>query len=604
MKKTIIIFAMLLCSLVSKAQLQYYNIETYQIDRLFYRILPSRNGVEVVANQDLCVQYPSVVEVPDSVTIDGQTYAVVRIGEGAFESDCGTFTSISLPETIREIGSTAFAGISTEVTLPRSVRRIGWAAFAACVMDTMRIPPEVEYIAEDAFTGDRIGRYVVDPANRYYVVVDSGALCSKDTTLLLAYPGRIADTAYTVPSTVLRIAGSAFYGNRSLRQVNLPEGLCSIGTLAFGARLKRLHIPAAVSHIDGALRDSASARFQLTIDPANCHYRLQDNMLLSHDGDTLIQTLGIPSVLRVPSGVKVIAECAFNKVAERSTVILPEGLTDIEDMAFNNSALKVELPTTLRTIGDYAFANTTQMETISIPSVRTIGSYAFLYSTLKTVGNATSLRKVGGHAFDASSLRNMHFGDSIEIIGEWAFSGTRLSGDITFHSHLKGIGMSALVTSGLDRVTFLQTPDTIGHHSARCRIVRFASPEVPSSYGEPFWKSDTVYAPCGSSNEFSRAINHSANTVFADWCDEAIAPGEAHSWLKPYPNPCRGILTLGGLIDSQATAIVRDLTGREVLRRQVSAAQPALDLGALPAGHYFVTVATPQATATRKLVIK
>ena len=97
---------MLLCSLMSKAQLQYYNIETYQIDRLFYRILPSRNGVEVVANQDLCVQYPSVVEVPDSVTIDGQTYAVVRIGEGAFESGCGTFTSISLPETIREIGST------------------------------------------------------------------------------------------------------------------------------------------------------------------------------------------------------------------------------------------------------------------------------------------------------------------------------------------------------------------------------------------------------------------------------------------------------------------------------------------------------------------
>ena len=34
MKKTIIIFAMLLCSLMSKAQLQYYNIETYQIGHM------------------------------------------------------------------------------------------------------------------------------------------------------------------------------------------------------------------------------------------------------------------------------------------------------------------------------------------------------------------------------------------------------------------------------------------------------------------------------------------------------------------------------------------------------------------------------------------
>ena len=134
--------------------------------------------------------------------------------------------------------------------------------------------------------------------------------------------------------------------------------------------------------------------------------------------------------------------------------------------------------------------------------------------------------------------------------------------------------------------------------------MRFASPEVHCSYGEPFWKSDTVYAPCGSHNEFSRAINHGANTVFADWCDESIAPNEAHSWLNPYPNPCRGTLTLGGLTDSQATAIVRDLTGREVLRRQVSAAQPTLDLRLLPSGHYFVTVATPQATSTQKLVIK
>ena len=596
---------MLAVGLAVDAQTMYHNIESHKVDALYYHIL-SDSTVEVLTNQDLCEMYPRNVVVPATVTIDGSEYTVVRIGDAAFGSSCGTFQSVTLPETIVEIGRAAFEGSTFPIVLPESVRRIEYAAFAWHQTDTFRIPCNVEYISEDAFSGDKIWRFIVDTANQHYVVADSLALCSIDTTLLLAYPGLNSDTAYTVPSAVRRIAGSAFYGSNRLRRVTLPEGLQEIGTAAFGRNLRGLHIPASVCKIDGALRDTASARFALTVAPTSRHYKVENGMLMSYGGDTLLQVLGLTGVLQVPSGVRVVGENAFYLNDGLTKVVLPEGVTDIKAMAFCFATAEVNFPSTLRTIGDYAFANTTKVKRICIPAVRTIGEYAFLYSSIEKVDSALSLLTVGDNAFSATPLRSMYFGDSLVLIGQYCFNGTRLSGDIVFQSHLQGIGMGAFAVGGLDKVTFKKAVDTLGHHSVRCKVVHFKNTSVPVAYGQPFWESDTVYTPCGHSYRFGQAIPHDMTPVFVDWCVESVESPEERLGMKLYPNPSHGEVTLGELPEGVSYVAMHDMKGRKVMHKVLATGIRALtfNVAELPKGTYFVTLVTAESTCTQKLLVE
>ena len=83
------------------------------------------------------------------------------------------------------------------------------------------------------------------------------------------------------------------------------------------------------------------------------------------------------------------------------------------------------------------------------------------------------------------------------------------------------------------------------------------------------------------------------------------APDAPSSLFALTPNPAREsvTVTLDGA-DLPAEITVYDAAGHAVQSRRATTRRTRLSTRSLPAGHYFVTVATPQATATRKLVIK
>ena len=68
------------------------------------------------------------------------------------------------------------------------------------------------------------------------------------------------------------------------------------------------------------------------------------------------------------------------------------------------------------------------------------------------------------------------------------------------------------------------------------------------------------------------------------------------------PNPTAGPLTIGGLTGKQATVTVFDASGALVRQRQLLNRQ--LDLGALPAGTYFLSIEVGEATVRRMVVIR
>ena len=74
----------------------------------------------------------SKIDIPDSIAVTGQKYAVKRIGSSAFYK-CTNLTSVSIPNTIQSIQSSAFSGCSNlnEITLyPQSTPSVSWNSFS------------------------------------------------------------------------------------------------------------------------------------------------------------------------------------------------------------------------------------------------------------------------------------------------------------------------------------------------------------------------------------------------------------------------------------------------------------------------------------------
>lgn len=79
----------------------------------------------IVTNNGQTKCYGGNVNIPESVTLDGETYTVTAIGDSAFIGSSG-LSSVAIPSTVTRIGEYAFAecGI-TELAIPSSVTEIG-----------------------------------------------------------------------------------------------------------------------------------------------------------------------------------------------------------------------------------------------------------------------------------------------------------------------------------------------------------------------------------------------------------------------------------------------------------------------------------------------
>lgn len=81
--------------------------ESFVVDGIRYLVLSSGNGVAVAHSYNPI--YAGDIIIPSNVTYNGQTYQVTQIGEEAFES-CTELTSITIPNSVTEIGPYAFVG--------------------------------------------------------------------------------------------------------------------------------------------------------------------------------------------------------------------------------------------------------------------------------------------------------------------------------------------------------------------------------------------------------------------------------------------------------------------------------------------------------------
>ena len=212
MKQTFLAILLMLLPMMASA-------ETVEIGGIWYYLIPKIKEAEVTSNPN---KYSGEVNIPPSVTYDGEPYSVTSIGEYAF-SGCSGLTSVTIPNSVTSIGESAFSSCRglTYFTIPNSVTSIGERAFSSCTgLTSVTIPSRLTIIQSSTFS----------QCTNLNSITFFNNLTSIEVS---AFKGCTSLTSLTFPSSLKMIGNSAFYGCTSLTSVTIPFSTKDIYPSAF-----------------------------------------------------------------------------------------------------------------------------------------------------------------------------------------------------------------------------------------------------------------------------------------------------------------------------------------------------------------------------------
>lgn len=417
---------------------------------------------------------------------------LTTIGSSAFMNH--QITSLTIPENVTEIGSSAFTitqeeqGLYhtlTSLTLNGKLESIGSKAFNNSALDSVEIPSTLKTLNKNAFAGNTVAgktqkvllktadKSVIENAPKTFVANGTGhqvvydklaatgwnesdftydgavitgfsqsGTKKSETNKNLVLPDKAPDgtvitgigaKAFNVPedkvqqnkfdvdspyglSTVvlpesLETIGDQAFEYNNFKTLDLPDTLKTIGISAFhGNKLESLSLPDSVDSIGkGSFSMNSITSLKL---PANN-----------------------PNFTNIPQG-------AFSMNIRLAHIDLPDTVVTIDDMAFAGARLEeLTIPASVKTIGWKAF-HLHRITELTIPgTVENIGESAFegTYKgqTLKKLTIQEGVKHIGARAFKEGLLTDVDLPHSVQDIGEYAFlnnTGAGADHTVTLHS--------------------------------------------------------------------------------------------------------------------------------------------------------------------------
>ena len=198
-------------------------VEDVVIDSLYYNLYETENGqyeAEVGAGDRYWKYDNKSYIIPSKVTYLDVEFTVTGIGHDAFYG-CRNLKEISLPNTIKTIGLSAFSGcVITSIDL-RSVDSIGGSAFFGCTnLKTVIMPDSMRYIGGMAFYSSGITSIDI-PEGVTRIEANTFGECENLEKV-------------TLPESMVYIDSYAFRNCSSLKEINLPQNILEIWVEAFG----------------------------------------------------------------------------------------------------------------------------------------------------------------------------------------------------------------------------------------------------------------------------------------------------------------------------------------------------------------------------------
>ena len=407
------------------------------------------NDVSIVA----CSQNGEHIDVPAGIIHDGIVYNVTGISANVFK-DKTTLKSISFPDGLSYIGTSAFEGCTNLTTIPlppTTLVEIGMSAFKGCTkLKSINLPSSLKTIGSGAFEG--AGLTSLDIPDK---VTSIGSEAFKDCVGL---------TSISIPSGVETISGGLFSGCTGLKNIVIPNGVKRIeARFCDGCTgLVSLSIPKSVTYIESSAFSGCTGKVIINCTIPNPtfydHGTFRDSQITEVVMGDSVKSIGryafggctTLTTVTIGQNVTNIGDYAFDGCTGLTSIIIPDAMTSIGGAAFRSctSLTSATLGNGMQTIGSSAFAECSNLQSVTIPT-GAIGNNAFencgKLENLNLGNAVTSIGDVdGGAVFEyCTSLKVVNIPSSVTIIGRTAFYGCTGLQSVTIPSTVTTIGQYA-----------------------------------------------------------------------------------------------------------------------------------------------------------------
>lgn len=344
----------------------------------------------------------------DGATKGNDLSNVVTMGNNAFKDTA--LTKVDLVN-LRMSGNNTFKGCSNlkEVTLYEE-NPLKANMFEGAAIENIVIPHS--YIPSNAFANCASIKSVIFTNDSVEIASSAFANCAA-----------LEIISFGENCSSLTMGYQAFKG-ANIETLNLPNCDVILADLSFeDTSLKKLSIGEnTIITFEGTPFVNTDSFNEIVLDSNNTYYEVENGLLLNEAKDTLIL---VPSNVEIviPNSVKVIGTGAAAGNKATTSLLLPSSITTVGDYAFTSSELKeVDFANASNIeFGTYTFYDCQQLATIkNIENVKVITDYMFAYSGITTLEFTGKVEiRYGAFAF-CNQLDTVIFKDEA-IIGDYAF---------------------------------------------------------------------------------------------------------------------------------------------------------------------------------------
>ena len=261
------------------------SLTTFKVPK-DHPVFEVKSGVLFNKAEKILICYPQ--------TKKGGSYSVpngtLHIGDRAFSSGNEFLKSVSFPKSLLTIGDDAFHScfnMKGALKLPAQLQSVGKSAFSLCDhLSTLSIPETLTEIGEMAFMGCEIKKITLAKNNPAFQLIDD-VLFTADGKTLVYYPCRRQGEVYDVPEGTEKLMSGSFYWVQYLKELNIPEGVKSIGDYVVYVcyTISRVNLPASIEEIGESSLKGEPEDFVVTVPAGSYAEKWCRNKTYLHNGD-------------------------------------------------------------------------------------------------------------------------------------------------------------------------------------------------------------------------------------------------------------------------------------------------------------------------------